>query len=107
MPQKEDKVLALLRKSRQYTPFQRAVWLACAKIPSGRTMTYGELAHKIGRPRAARAVGSALAKNPFAPIVPCHRVLATGGKPGGYSGPGGIKTKIKMLRQEQLGKTKS
>jgi len=92
----------ILQQMREYTPFQRKVWLACAKIPPGKTMTYGELARKVGCPGAARAVGSALGKNPFAPIVPCHRVLAANGKPGGYSGPGGIKTKLEMLRKEKL-----
>jgi len=92
----------ILSDMRAYTPFQRKVWLACAQIPSGKTMTYGELARKIGHPKAARAVGSALAKNPFAPTVPCHRVLAADGKPGGYSGKGGIKAKLEMLRLEKL-----
>lgn len=92
----------ILSAMRAHTPFQQKVWLACAKIPSGKTLTYGELARRIGHPQAARAVGSALAKNPFAPTVPCHRVVAAHNKPGGYSGPGGIKAKLELLQLEKL-----
>ena len=74
-------------------------------IPPGRTLTYGEVAEQLGEPGAARAVGQALGHNPFAPIVPCHRVLAarTGG--GGFSAEGGVATKLRMLQIEkaQLG----
>jgi O-6-methylguanine DNA methyltransferase len=60
-------------------------------------MTYGELARAIGRPKSARAVGQALARNPIPLIIPCHRVLAAGNRPGGFSAPGGLATKAKML----------
>ena len=74
-------------------------------IPPGRTITYGELAAKLGEPGAARAVGQALGHNPFAPVVPCHRVLAAGSRSGGFSATGGVATKLKMLATEgaQLG----
>ncbi len=82
------------------TPFQKKVWTALCKIPKGQTLTYAELAQRIGKPKAVRAVGNAVGKNPFAPAVPCHRVVRSDGMLGGYSGKGGIKTKIKLLTQE-------
>jgi len=84
----------------KYTPFQQKVWQACATIPAGQTRTYQWLANKIGKPNAARAVGTALGQNPFAPHIPCHRVVRSDGKMGGYSGQGGIATKIKLLKKE-------
>ena len=90
----------VLESMKNYPCFYKKVWLTCSKIPKGKTMTYGELAKIIGSPKAARAVGSALGKNPFAPIVPCHRVIRSDGKLGGYSGIGGVKKKIEMLRKE-------
>ncbi|MCG3203845.1 MAG: Methylated-DNA--protein-cysteine methyltransferase [Elusimicrobia bacterium] len=88
-------------KLKSYTEFQQKVWTACAEIPSGQTRTYQWIARKIGHPKAVRAVGAALGKNPFVPIIPCHRVVRSDGKLGGYSGPGGLKTKAKMLRDER------
>jgi len=84
---------------KKYPPFYQKVWLACARIPAGKTRTYGELAAEIGSPKAARAVARALSKNPFAPLVPCHRVVAKNGL-GGYSGPGGTAAKLAMLIKE-------
>jgi methylated-DNA-[protein]-cysteine S-methyltransferase len=84
----------------QYSRFQQQVWLACASIPKGQTRTYSWIAQKIGRPKAVRAVGSALGKNPFAPIIPCHRVVRSDGGLGGYSGRGGLKTKVSLLQKE-------
>ena len=81
--------------------FHRRVYELARTIPAGKTLSYGEVASRIGSPGAARAVGQALGKNPFAIIVPCHRVLAAGGKPGGFSANGGVDTKLKMLRIEQ------
>jgi len=83
------------------TPFQRAVLLECAKIPRGQVRTYSQLAKAIGKPKAARAVGSALAKNPFAPLIPCHRVIRADGKMGGYSAKGGVKRKKSLLLKER------
>ena len=82
-------------------PFRQAVLQACRRITFGRTMTYGDLAQQVGRPGAARAVGSVMAGNPIPLIIPCHRVLRTDGGLGGFSAPGAIATKQKMLRHEQ------
>lgn len=92
---------AIIDKIKKYPPFYQKVWMACARIPAGKTMSYGELAKRIGHPGAARAVGQALAKNPFAPAVPCHRVIRKDGKMGGYSGSGGIKKKQELLSGEK------
>jgi O-6-methylguanine DNA methyltransferase len=80
--------------------FARRVYEAARQIPTGQTRSYGELARAVGRPAAARAVGQALGKNPVALIIPCHRVLAAGGKPGGFSAHGGRATKARMLAVE-------
>ena len=82
-------------------PFHQRVYELARAIPPGETLTYGELASLMGEPGAARAVGQALGKNPFAPVVPCHRVLAAQGRPGGFSAPGGIDTKLRMLLIER------
>ena len=81
--------------------FNRRVYDVALAIPPGETLTYGEVAARIGEPGAARAVGVALGQNPFAPIVPCHRVLAAGGKAGGFSADGGVETKLRMLTIEK------
>ena len=81
-------------------PFQRQVYQAARAIPSGQTASYGDLAKLLGKPGAARAVGQALGKNPFLLAIPCHRVLAAGGAPGGFSAPGGIATKAQLLALE-------
>lgn len=79
--------------------FRRDVLRACARIPAGETRTYGELAAAVGRPRAARAVGTAMATNPLPPIVPCHRVVRGDGRIGEY-GAGGPARKMEMLLRE-------
>jgi methylated-DNA-[protein]-cysteine S-methyltransferase len=94
---------AVLNKIKTYPDFYQKVWLGCSRIPRGKTVTYSQLAAAIGHPGAQRAVGRALAKNPFAPTVPCHRVVAANGKIGGYSGPGGIKAKSRLLKRERNG----
>ncbi len=81
--------------------FHRRVYEVTWAIPPGETLTYGEVARRIGDPGAARAVGQALGKNPFAPVVPCHRVLAAGGRSGGFSAEGGADTKLRMLEIEK------
>ncbi|PZN99845.1 MAG: cysteine methyltransferase [Hyphomicrobiales bacterium] len=81
--------------------FNRRVYEVALAIPPGEVLTYGEVAARLGEPGAARAVGVALGQNPFAPIVPCHRVLAAGGKTGGFSADGGIETKLRMLTIEK------
>jgi methylated-DNA-[protein]-cysteine S-methyltransferase len=83
------------------TPFQRTVWAALREIPYGETVSYGELAHHIGRPGAARAVGLANGKNPIGIIVPCHRVVGAGGGLTGYGG--GIERKQHLLAFERAG----
>lgn len=88
---------------KKYSPFLQAVWAACADIPAGSTRTYGDIARTIGCPGAARAVGRALAANPFAPVIPCHRVVRSDGTLGGYSGPGGLARKKELLRKEKHG----
>ena len=82
------------------TDFQVKVWRELKKIKKGKVKTYKEIAMAINRPKAARAVANACAKNPYAPRVPCHRVIRTDGSLGGFSAPGGIKTKKKLLRKE-------
>lgn len=91
----------ILEEMKSYTPFQQAVWKACMSIPSGETRSYKWIAEKIGRPGAVRAVGNALGKNPFAPRVPCHRVIRSDGRPGGFSAPGGTRAKAALLKKEK------
>jgi methylated-DNA-[protein]-cysteine S-methyltransferase len=81
--------------------FNRRVYELARGIAPGRTRTYGEVAQQLGDVAAARAVGAALGSNPIAIIVPCHRVLAAGGRSGGFSAPGGVDTKLKLLEIEQ------
>ena len=81
-------------------PFHRKVYAALRGVPSGQTVSYGQLAKLAGSPNAVRAVGQAMAKNPFPVIVACHRVLAAGKKPGGFSAFGGADTKTRLLAKE-------
>ncbi len=83
-----------------FTPFRRRVVEACRQIPYGQTKTYGQLAAEVGSPRAARAVGQVMAANPTLLVVPCHRVVAAGTHLGGFSAPGGISLKQKLLTLE-------
>jgi O-6-methylguanine DNA methyltransferase len=80
------------------TEFQRCVWNALRKIPSGQTMSYAQVAQAIGRPEAMRAVGQACGANPIPVVIPCHRVLAAGGKIGGFSS--GLDWKRRLLTRE-------
>lgn len=80
------------------TAFQLAVWKALTGIPYGETVTYGELARRVGRPGAPRAVGQANGANPLPIVYPCHRVVAAGGRIGGYGG--GVETKARLLALE-------
>jgi methylated-DNA-[protein]-cysteine S-methyltransferase len=82
------------------TQFQLKVWSYLKKIPKGKLKTYAEVAKAIGKPKAVRAVANAIGKNPFPPKIPCHRVIRSDGKLGGYSAKGGIKTKKKLLKNE-------
>jgi methylated-DNA-[protein]-cysteine S-methyltransferase len=80
------------------TPFQRSVWDALRAIPTGATTSYAQIARQLGRPQAARAIGAAVGRNPVSIVVPCHRVLGTGGSLTGYAG--GLDRKTALLRLE-------
>ena len=82
------------------TAFQLKVWAYLKKIPRGSIKTYSQVAKGIGKPFAVRAVANAIGKNPYAPKIPCHRVIRSDGSLGGYSGKGGVKTKRFLLKKE-------
>ena len=82
------------------TEFQLKVWAYLRKIPRGSVRTYSQVAKDIGKPLAIRAVANAIGKNPYAPKIPCHRVIRSDGSLGGYSGKGGVKTKRFLLKKE-------
>ena len=82
------------------TDFQVSVWKELLKIPRGKTKTYKEIAIAIGKPNSSRAVANACAQNPYAPEVPCHRVIRSDGSLGGYSADGGIQRKKQLLAME-------
>jgi methylated-DNA-[protein]-cysteine S-methyltransferase len=81
--------------------FARRVYQVARTIGPGETMSYGEIANRLGEPRMAREVGQALARNPFPIVVPCHRVISAGGKLGGFSAAGGVRTKQRLLEIER------
>jgi methylated-DNA-[protein]-cysteine S-methyltransferase len=85
---------------RQTDPWDRSVYEVARTIQPGDTLSYGEIATRLGDRRRAREVGEALARNPWPIIVPCHRVVAAAGKTGGFSAPGGVKTKLRLLEIE-------
>lgn len=89
-----------LKKIADLTPFRRKVYQALLKVPPGQTVTYKDLAQKVGNPKASRAVGSAMAKNEAVYFIPCHRVVKSCGSLGAYSGLGGVKTKKNILDYE-------
>ncbi|HMC16437.1 MAG TPA: methylated-DNA--[protein]-cysteine S-methyltransferase [Albitalea sp.] len=106
-----DAIVALLRGERvelagirldmrDVPPFQRRVYEAAREIAPGSTLSYGDIARRLGDPGAARSVGHALGRNPFTIVVPCHGVLAAGDKPGGFSAYGGVTTKLQLLAIE-------
>ena len=82
--------------------FQLNVWIYLKSIPKGKVKTYKQVAIAIKRPNSARAVANACGKNPYAPKIPCHRVIRSDGGLGGYSGRGGIKKKLELLRLEKV-----
>ena len=84
------------------TSFQLKVWNYLKKIPKGKVKTYLEVAKAIGKPKSFRAVANAVGRNPYSPEIPCHRVIRSDGKIGGYSGKGGIKKKIQLLKSENI-----
>lgn len=83
--------------------WERRVYTALREVGPGETVTYGELAARAGQPGAAQAVGRAMARNPFAPVTPCHRVLAASGGAGGFSAAHGLSTKMRLLTLERAG----
>jgi methylated-DNA-[protein]-cysteine S-methyltransferase len=80
--------------------FPRGAYAVARTIPPGQTLTYGQIATRLGDPNAARAVGEAMGRNPFPIVVPCHRVLAAGGRLGGFSANGGVAAKLRLLEIE-------
>jgi methylated-DNA-[protein]-cysteine S-methyltransferase len=107
-----DEIIALLRgeprdlhdavlDSSAVPEFNREVYKVARAIPPGSTLSYGEVAERLGDRNLARDVAQALGQNPFPIIVPCHRVMAAGGKTGGFSAPGGVRTKLKLLSIER------
>ena len=84
------------------TEFQLKVWAYLRKIPRGSVRTYSQVAKDIGKPLAIRAVANAIGKNPYAPKIPCHRVIRSDGSLGGYLGKGGVKTKRFLLKKEGI-----
>ena len=91
-----------LNKDFKGTKFQKKVWNYLKTIKKGSVKSYKEVAIGINRPKSARAVANAVGKNPFAPKIPCHRVIRSDGSLGGYSGKGGLKTKRKLLKKEGI-----
>ena len=85
---------------RDVPEFVQRVYAVARSLPCGVTMTYGEMAARAGEPGAAQAVGQVMAGNPFPVVVPCHRVVAAGGGNGGFSAPGGVDTKLRLLAIE-------
>ena len=84
------------------TKFQQKVWQYLKNIPRGKVKTYKQVAIAIKSPKSARAVANACGKNPYAPKIPCHRVIRSDGGPGGYSGRGGTRKKLELLRSEKV-----
>ena len=84
------------------TKFQLKVWEYLKTIPKGSVKTYKQVAIALKKPKSVRAVANACGKNPYAPKIPCHRVIRSDGGLGGYSGRGGVKTKLRLLRSEKV-----
>ena len=84
------------------TKFQLKVWAFLKKIPKGSVKTYAQVAEGIGKPLAIRAVANAIGKNPYPNKIPCHRVIRSDGRLGGYSAKGGVKVKKKLLKKEGI-----
>ncbi len=81
-------------------PFERRIYEIARAIPPSQTLTYGEIAARAGEPHAAQAVGKAMGRNPWPIVVPCHRVVGSNGRLGGFSAPGGTRTKLRILEIE-------
>jgi methylated-DNA-[protein]-cysteine S-methyltransferase len=97
---KHDDLQDIMLDMSRLPAFHQAVYQTTRAIPPGQTFTYGQVASQLGEPGAARAVGQALGRNPFAPVVPCHRVLSAGKGLGGFSASGGVASKRRLLQIE-------
>lgn len=98
----DDSALAsLILDESGWSEFTRQVYAACRKIPIGQTVSYQQLAASVGRPKASRAVGGAMSRNRLLLIIPCHRVIAANGRLTGFSAPGGLRTKQRLLDLER------
>ena len=93
----DDDLSGIVLDMSHVSEFHQRIYAIARRIPPGQTRTYGEIAAELGDKGLSRAVGQAMGHNPFAPVVPCHRVLAAGNKPGGFSAGGGALTKLRML----------
>ncbi len=102
VPEKVQGNRVLLYMILKGTKFQLKVWKYLKTIPKGQIRTYSDVAKAIKKPKAVRAVANAIGKNPYAPKIPCHRVIRSDGSLGGYSGRGGINTKKKLLKLEGI-----
>ncbi len=101
----QQRIEALLSKY-GLTDFQKLVLVATSSIPKGKTATYKEIAKRIGKPKAYRAVGNALAANPLPVVIPCHRVIKSNGSVGSYSRRGGAAAKLRLLKRENASSLK-
>ena len=102
VPEKVQRYRVFLHMILKGTKFQIKVWKYLKTIPKGKVKTYKQVALGIRSPKSARAVANACARNPYAPKIPCHRVIRSDGAIGGYSGRGGIKKKLRLLRSEKV-----
>ena len=102
VPEKVQRYRVFFCMNLKGTKFQIKVWNYLRTIKKGSVLTYSDVARGINKPRAVRAVANAIGKNPYAPKIPCHRVIRSDGSLGGYSGKGGIKTKKKLLKLEGI-----
>ena len=102
VPEKVQRNRVFLYMILKGTKFQLKVWKYLETIPKGEIRTYSQVAIAIKKPKAVRAVANAIGKNPYAPKIPCHRVIRSDGSLGGYSGKGGINTKRKLLKLEGI-----
>ena len=93
-------LLGIVLDESRVSTFHQRVYAICRRIPPGQVRTYGDIAEELGDRTLARAVGQALGANPFAPVVPCHRVMGAKGWQGGFSAPGGVELKLRMLEIE-------
>ena len=97
---KQRRILSIISRNAELTDFEKLVYKAILKIPAGQVRSYKWVARAIGRPKASRAVGNALNKNPYSPTVPCHRIIKSDGSIGGFAL--GLKAKKRLLKREGI-----